>query len=163
VASQYWTLGVVHTSLVGLVAGDVIDVKLWCADATWLNWNYKFFACTPTRIRLFNDARKVAFNVQYTDGGIFYPVPTLGIPGSNSIQAHSLYGTRLPVTTLSSYGNSNPVFYVQKEETTWGIMRWSFGDVNNSTFSYMSATNYPKMDNCRKITKIAWNELFLQI
>jgi hypothetical protein len=165
VASQYWSLKLVHASLIGVVAGDVIDVKLWCADATWLNWSYKHFACMPTRIKLFNDARKVAFNVLYYDGGVLYPIPTLGpVPYSYSTGLPQPYGCRSDATNITfATSQSNLKLMAQKEDANFGILRVYSGDVYTTIEVACHATRMPYTHRNCKTTKIAWNELFLQI
>jgi hypothetical protein len=164
VASQYWTLKVVNSSLIGLVAGDVIEVKLWCADATWLNWSYKYFACAPTRIKLFNDARKIAVNVKFTDGGITYPIPTLGTPSTSSYNAGAIYGYVFTSVGSQGFNGTDMCIGVLREHTTNGIYIWGVGDNSSSVTVTCHATAIPRYtQNYYKITKIAWNELFLQI
>jgi hypothetical protein len=163
VASQYWTLMLYHSSLNGLVAGDVIDVKLWCADVTWLTWSYKYFACSPTRIKLFNDARKLALNVKYTDGNTRYPLATLGSsPNNTNYTAPYVYGISR-TTTVSNIARSDGIVLCQTEDSTYGIYRQAYSDYL-TTVSILCHTTYFPYTQCNyKTTKIAWNELFLQI
>jgi hypothetical protein len=164
VESQYWTLRLCNASLAGLVAGDVIEVKLWCADATWLTWNYKYFACAPTRIKLFNDARKVALNVVYTDGGIYYPLPTLGnSPNQIAAIGASIYGVSPSTLGTAITYATNAIIGLQKEEATYGVFRAGLGDSGALVTIQCHATRQPYYNASFKVTKIAWNELFLQI
>jgi hypothetical protein len=162
-ASLYWTAHLVNAGLLGLVNGDVIDIKLWTTGTSLLDWRWNGFAVIPTRIRLFNDARRLAFNVVFTDGNIKYPVPTLGgLPTLNSTPKHVCYG--LATTSNANLNmDSNTVYYLLKEEATYGIFRGSYSD-NNPTCSVVNhASRNPAYNSAVKVTKIQWNELDMRI
>jgi hypothetical protein len=163
VASQYWTLRLYHSSLTGIVAGDVIEVKLWCADATWLNWDYNYFAVSLSRIKPVNDTRKCLFNVQLTDGAVVYPIATLGsAPTNASTTTDTIFGAESTVLlTLNSASNGR--YHLLKENSTNGILKRGAGDGTNTSGGVSHATAHPYYWSGYKITKIQWNELDMRI
>jgi hypothetical protein len=165
IASQYWTLNLVNAGLTGLVAGDVVEARLWCADVTWLDWRYNCFAVMPTRIKLFNDARRLAFNIKYyTNGATAYPVPTLGVPLAATMTPHRLYGliygntARTLIPTINDWST-----FMQAEDTTGGICTIYYGDAYVTVAISCDATKYPVYGNNAKVASISWNELDMRI
>lgn len=159
-ASQYWTLRLTDADLLGVLADDVIDVMLWSTNADALEWQYDAIGCMITRIKPFNDSRKILFNVTYN--GVSYPVFTSGLsPSPASNQYGSYYGCSNAASGLSQ-SSSNQVVYAQSEDSNYGIYRLGFGDNSSPTIISNSATLMPSYaQNLGVPTKIIYNELLL--
>lgn len=159
-ASQYWTLRLTDADLVGVLAGDVIDVMLWSTNADALEWQYDAIGCMITRIKPFNDSRKILFNVTYD--GVSYPVFTSGLsPSLTSTQYGSYYGCFNATSGLIQL-SSKQVVYAQSEDSNYGIYRLGFGDGSPPTKISNSATKMPSyVQNLGVPTKIIYNELLL--
>lgn len=160
-ASQYWTLRLTDADLVGVLAGDVIDVMLWSTNADALEWQYDAIGCMITRIKPFNDSRKILFNVTYN--GVSYPVFTSGLsPSPVSTQYGNYYGCSNATFTGLSQLSSKQVVYAQSEDSNYGIYRLGFGDVATPAKIFNSATLMPSYaQNLGVPTKIIYNELLL--
>ena len=165
-ASIYWTVYLAHTSLIGLVEGDVVSVSLWTTGTNLLNWDYNYFAAFVTRIKLFNDSRKIAFNVTYSTTTEFYPVPALGAPYKNQGAASRVYGanktTPGTASVLDVNGATNQI-PAQFEDTTMGIYAVTYGDSSTTPSIVNHASRHPYYWCNQKISKIAWNEINLRI
>lgn len=159
-ASLYWTLRLTDADLVGVLAGDVIDVMLWSTNADALEWQYDAIGCMITQIKPFNDSRKILFNVTYN--GVSYPVFTSGLsPSPASTQYGSYYGCFNKTSGLSQL-SSKQVVYAQSEDSNYGIYRLGFGDGSTPTKISNSATKMPRYaQNLGVPTKIIYNELLL--
>lgn len=158
-ASQYWTLRLTDADLVGVLAGDVIDVMLWSTNADALEWQYDAIGCMITRIKPFNDSRKILFNVTYN--GVSYPVFTSGLSPSPASTQYGYYYGCINATSLPQ-SSSNQVVYAQSENSKYGIYRLGFGDYSPPTKISNSATKMPSYaQNLGVPTKIIYNELLL--
>lgn len=159
-ASQYWTLRLTDADLVGVLAGDVIDVMLWSTNADALEWQYDAIGCMITRIKPFNDSRKILFNVTYN--GVKYPVFTSGLSPSPASTQYGYYYGCFNVPSGLSQLSSNHVVYAQSENSNYGIYRLGFGDVSTPSKISNSATLMPRYaQNLGVPTKIIYNELLL--
>jgi len=159
-ASQYWTLRLTDSDLLGVLAGDVIDVMLWSTNADALEWQYDAIGCMITRIKPFNDSRKILFNVTYN--GVSYPVFTSGLSPSPATTLYGSYYDCFNAASGLTQLSSNEVVYAQYENSNYGIYRLGFGDRTSPTKISNSATLMPSYaQNLGVPTKIIYNELLL--
>ncbi len=133
---------------------------LWSTNADALEWQYDAIGCMITRIKPFNDSRKILFNVTYN--GASYPVFTSGLsPSPASNQYGYYYGCSNATSGLHPL-SSNQVVYAQSENSNYGIYRLGFGDDSSPTIISNSATVMPRYaQNLGVPTKIIYNELLL--
>jgi hypothetical protein len=156
-ANQYWTLIIFHANLLGIVAGDTIEVFLWQITANALNWDYQSYSVNFSRLFVDNP-NKILSNVKYTFDSVNYPILALGNP---SVQGSGSYN----IKELSSTSNQNiflatptTTIFAYKQASLAGLGSLEWGDTGTwqSILTRNHATLRPHYNNNQKITKIEW-------
>jgi hypothetical protein len=152
-ASQYWTLNA-SSGLVGIVAGDSLEVFLWQSTANLtgaLTWNYQAFTTAPSRIQVNPFTNTVLVNLTWTVDSTF-PTLSLGTPSINSTSSPLAYYGAAAFYSLGSTFSINT--YTQN--STYKMLRLYYGEIIGTPAVRNSATAMPYYDNNRKITKLSW-------
>jgi len=151
-ASQYWTLCLFNASLVGVVAGDVLDVYLWQTTTNALGWSWQGFAVNVSRIQV-EKASKLHLNMIYTISGS-YPIfinGTVYSSGSNVVTPAQSSGA-----VTMSLSNTRTFNAIRFYSTGSYAYRAYYGDLSASCFIANHASNHPYYYNNYKITSLSW-------
>ncbi|MEA4884241.1 MAG: hypothetical protein VB144_11420 [Clostridia bacterium] len=157
-ASQYWTLNSLDLPIPASV-GDTVDAYLWASGAG-VDWQYKAFACMPTRIGPYDIA--LADVVVAHDN--YYPVLTKG-PNPYSSTA---YGYIQPMSATNKdlycfllYGTN--LIRVAAPYATWRLLRAWWGDRQDSNQINTNSSAMPLYYRNYRITRIAYTPLNLRV
>jgi len=134
-AGYFWTL---NAFFFGVVAGDVLEVRLW-ASATTVNWDYDAFQVQASRL-----VTAEALNSPCTVNFIAFSVNpnlTKGTPAVYS--SYALYPHHLDIS-LPSTGTPT-VYDINFPKSNYGLYRINIGDYSylNSSSLVTSSSNRP--------------------
>lgn len=133
-ANQFWTHG--YFQFLGVVVGDVLDVKLWSASAN-VNYDYYAIAVYPTRANLSKEA--IVKDVTY--GAIAASTLTAGTASSNLSQSITIYPSES--NTLSMGNAANLMFGALHWNSLYNAFRIDLGDNQIVTQTLAHATSRP--------------------
>lgn len=168
-ANLYWTLNLKLQGLNNVVVGDVIDVYLWQITASALDYRWDGFNVSISRIfvdgvlsrRIVNF--KMTLTYIYNTGQIY----ALGNPSNANLGCggemynffnetfYGRYGND-GFSHFPSWGSPRAVYSVEKQHPTYGLIRFSGGDISNSVAVATHASYYPYWHSPDRITKIEW-------
>lgn len=132
-ASQFWTLA--HFQFYGVVAGDVLEIKLWSASAN-VNYDYWGLVIYPTRVNVSNAiCRDVTFGATIANS-LALGAPTIIL---SQVVLHYFSDS----TTLNQSSTSNLTVGAVKWNATYSAFRVDFGDNQQITQTASHATGHP--------------------
>lgn len=129
-AGYYYT---VSAFFYGVVAGDVIEVRLWATSAN-VNWDYDGFQIQPSRI-VTTEALNSPCYVNFKNV-IACPTFVKGAPGVSTTAGYAPY--HCDAFSLTLYGSSS--FDVLFPKATFCLCRLSYGDYNNANNALTSTS-----------------------
>lgn len=152
---QKWT---VWCGAATIAPTDVITVKVWCDQASGVNYTYYGLYICPSRMRV--TKAKIMIDTTYTHSSVQLAGGTSPLIGGNGFfQYYASDISNLPVS--GNFATYHPNDGVYAQHPTYGMGRLDRGDLQNDMRLYTHATSCPAYLSMNYPSKITFREIFL--